>query len=285
MPNQNTKDPVLQKIFRDKRFRMALSHALDRDEMNNLFFLGVCKPRQATVIPQCRFYEPDLEMMYATFEPDKANALLDEMGLKKGADGIRLRPDGKQLAFTILGINLASLGPWPDILEFGAQQWTKILGIKAEAKIIDRPLYTQRYQANDIEVGGWAWGRGLTPLISPTFVFPSTGPVNTPAPLYATWYQSGGKSGEEPPKDSDFRKAMDLYDRYVQEADDAKRLAIGKELIRLSTESLWSIGTVGELPDPVIVKNNMGNVPKQILAEHLLANPANAKPEQWYFKD
>lgn len=283
MPNLNHKDPVLREIFQDRRFRIALSHGLDRDEINEILFLGVCKPRAATVVPGCPFYEEDLQDMYAEYDLDKANALLDEMGLERGADGIRLRPDGKPLAVTITTIELTKYGDWPDIIQMAAEDWKK-LGIKTEAKVLDRSLYQERYRAAQFDIAGWAWGRGFAPLIAPKFVFPFDDLFNS-YPLWGAWYQSGGAEGEEPPADSNARKAQKLYDKYVSEPNPDKRLEIGKELIRLSTESCWAIGTVGEFPLPVIVKNNLENVPEKLLAEHLMATPSNAHPEQFFFKN
>jgi len=40
--------------------------------------------------------EEDKKFM-TEYDPERANELLDEMGLKRGADGIRMRPDGKPL--------------------------------------------------------------------------------------------------------------------------------------------------------------------------------------------
>jgi len=45
--NLNNKDPVLRKIVQDKRFRIAMSLAMNREEINELCYLGMCKePRQ-----------------------------------------------------------------------------------------------------------------------------------------------------------------------------------------------------------------------------------------------
>ncbi|HRR91843.1 MAG TPA: ABC transporter substrate-binding protein, partial [bacterium] len=49
-PNQNVKDPVLKKLFQDRKFRFALSLAINREEINQLVFLGLGKPRQASLI-------------------------------------------------------------------------------------------------------------------------------------------------------------------------------------------------------------------------------------------
>jgi len=46
--NLNHKDPVMQQLFHDPRFRIALSHAVDRREINEISFHGLAKPRQAS---------------------------------------------------------------------------------------------------------------------------------------------------------------------------------------------------------------------------------------------
>jgi peptide/nickel transport system substrate-binding protein len=100
--NQNVKDPVLRKIFEDRRFRQALSIAINRDEIWKLIYLGMGKPRQCSLISGVAFYDPEWEKMWAEYDPKKANELLDKIGLnKRDRDGFRLRPDGKTLALTI----------------------------------------------------------------------------------------------------------------------------------------------------------------------------------------
>lgn len=283
MPNMNHKDPVLREIFEDIRFRTALSIGINRDEINEMVYYGRGKPRAATVVPECPFWEEDLEDYAAEYDVARANALLDEMGLERGSDGIRRRPDGKRLEITLVTLDMQNYGSWVDIVEMSAADWEK-LGIDIEIHVPDRALLEQRWAAGDFDIGGWAWGRGLTPLTAPKFVFPSDSLWN-PGPLYGQWYESGGARGEEPLVGSDVRRAMELYGDYVSEPRPDERLRIGKELIRLSTESLWSIGTIGEIPSPIVVSNRLRNVPATILNEHILQTPTNARPQQFFFAD
>ena len=44
------------------------------------------------------------------------------------------------------------------------------------------------------------------------------------------------------------------------------------------------IGTVGELPQPVVVKNNVRNVPDEVVWDDSLRTPKNSRPEQFFFK-
>jgi peptide/nickel transport system substrate-binding protein len=73
-----------------------MSLAINRDEVNEALFLGLTTPEQA--LPQNVPFvtEADKKFM-AAYDPKGANKFLDEMGLKRGTDGIRLRPDGKKL--------------------------------------------------------------------------------------------------------------------------------------------------------------------------------------------
>ncbi|HPC77171.1 MAG TPA: ABC transporter substrate-binding protein, partial [bacterium] len=130
--NQTVQDPVLRKIFQDVRFRQALSLAINREEINKLFYFGLGKPRQASLISQSPYYDPEWEKAYVEYDLERANKLLDEMGLKKGPDGFRLRPDGKTLAIT-LEFTAFPGATTADVIALIAKYWEK-LGIKVAVK-------------------------------------------------------------------------------------------------------------------------------------------------------
>ncbi|MEL6247471.1 MAG: ABC transporter substrate-binding protein [Cyanobacteria bacterium J06648_16] len=48
--NVNYKDEALREIFSDVRFRQAVSHALEREEMNELVYFGLGTPAHYTAI-------------------------------------------------------------------------------------------------------------------------------------------------------------------------------------------------------------------------------------------
>jgi peptide/nickel transport system substrate-binding protein len=79
-------------FWTDKNVRMALALAIDRKAMaDNLY--GQAGVATNTTIPSI-YKGPDF-----TFDPKKANDLLDAAGWKRGADGIREK-DGKKFAIT-----------------------------------------------------------------------------------------------------------------------------------------------------------------------------------------
>lgn len=77
-----------RKELADLKVRQAIAHAIDKDFVVKTIFLGYAKPSTG-IVPQNapEFYNPAVPT-YA-FDVAKANALLDEAGYPKGADGNR----------------------------------------------------------------------------------------------------------------------------------------------------------------------------------------------------
>jgi len=76
--------------FNDKRVRQAFAHAIDRNALLKVVFLGYGKPATGPVPSSVvNYYSPETRQY--PYDLKKAEALLDEAGLKKGADGKRLK--------------------------------------------------------------------------------------------------------------------------------------------------------------------------------------------------
>ncbi|NVO05669.1 MAG: ABC transporter substrate-binding protein [Rhodoferax sp.] len=71
----------------DRRFRQALLYALDRQAIARDIFAGSAKPATGPISSATRFFDPNIPQ-YA-YDPKKAMALLDAMGLKPDARGNR----------------------------------------------------------------------------------------------------------------------------------------------------------------------------------------------------
>lgn len=280
MPNLNHEDPFLNELFNNKDFRVALSLAINREEINEIGYLGLAEPRAATIIEGCPYYVDGLAELHAQFDPEMANEILDQIGLdKKSKDGYRLNPDGEEIDITILTTDMTLYGPWVDITDLVSRYWSEI-GIKTSYEVLSSTLYSQRRKTTGFDVITWAYGRGLHPLINPVFLFPVLNV--TGAPLYSLWYTSDGEKGVEPP--AEMRELMELYEVYSTTADDDERLAIGKEIVSKSTDNCWIIGSVGEAPTPMVVKNNFRNVPENALYEFILQHITHTHPEQYFIK-
>ena len=97
-------DPEIQKWFANLEFRRALALGIDRDQINEAFFLGLGvtgTPIPADNIPESP--GKDYRQRWATLDVAKANAMLDAVGLKKkDAEGFRMRTDnGERLRLQI----------------------------------------------------------------------------------------------------------------------------------------------------------------------------------------
>jgi peptide/nickel transport system substrate-binding protein len=76
-------------VFADVRVRQAFAHALDRDFIVKNIYFGFAQPAYSTLPASMSDFYDDSVPRYP-FDLARAEALLEEAGLKKGADGLRL---------------------------------------------------------------------------------------------------------------------------------------------------------------------------------------------------
>jgi len=270
-PNQSYPDPKYRELMQNLKFRQALSLAIDRDLINEIAYLGQAIPRSITVVRDSALFQPDIETYYAEYDPEKAKALLDEIPLPVGADGVRTFADGSPLEFIV---ETQDTGASLDNIELVAENW-RDLGLKVTVKSMTRDVYWPRACANEVMIGTWGTDRGLVPMIDPIYQFPFD-ERSWMAPAFGIWYKTAGKEGEEPIPE--LKELMDLYDEYraAVRADD--QLEIGKKIVRLSTERLNVIQTCGMAPGLVVVKNNFYNVQEHHTSDWLIMTPGTMDP-------
>lgn len=282
MFNRTSKDPVLRKIFRDKRFSIAMSLAINRKEVNDSLYYGKGTPCQTTYVPQSRYYEEKFAKAYVEYNPEKANRLLDEMGLKWDKNHeCRLRPDGKELFLTLEGFDTRM---WIPVAEMVKEYWGKV-GLKITIKPTTGELLQIRAPANEIDLGMFCNDRGtdILGVLNPIYFVPVTaGWENTWCPLWGKWYLTNGKAGEEPPEEP--KRLINLWERLKQTMDEDERTRLGKEILQSQAENLWTIGVVGLEPKPVIVSSNMVNYPEEALFGWDIGNMLPFAPETCFFK-
>jgi peptide/nickel transport system substrate-binding protein len=79
--NMSFSDPNYRALFQNLDFRKAMSHAIDRDTLNQVSFLGQGVPRTITVVPESPYYVPELENLNGEYDPELATSLLGGLGL------------------------------------------------------------------------------------------------------------------------------------------------------------------------------------------------------------
>jgi peptide/nickel transport system substrate-binding protein len=275
-------DPEVAKWLTNRDFRRALSMGIDRDQLNEAFFLGI--GTAGSLAPEDGAPDspgPEWRTKWSTHDPKQASALLDKIGLdKKDGEGYRLRTDGKgRLRIEITTVGAAFL-PWTAQMEMVAQQWKQI-GIQADIKETERSLANIKAVNNEHQI--YVWGGGSEDI----YLWPRHDlPVEPNEPfsgsLHAKWYASGGTTGVKP-TDPELMKAMDLL-RAGAGVDLAERNKMAAEIKKLVVDNQWVIGTIGFTPNLRIISNKMGNVPERLAWRARNRTPGSTHPATYYFK-
>ncbi len=286
MGNAYTGDPEIAKLIRNKDFRHALSMGIDRDQLNEAFWLGVGTPGSTAPAPNT-LYSPGAEWnkKWCTLDLKQANDILDKLGLdKKDGEGYRLRADGK----TRLRLEMITVGgqfvPYTAVGEMIKQQWKKI-GVDVDIKETERNLAFGKTAKNEHQIITWANDGSEMLFLFARHALPVDTAESHMGMAYAQWYASNGTQGTKP-DDPEMLRAFDLF-RSAFGMKEEDQIKTAKEIWKIIVEQQWSIGTVGQSPAFMgvrIVKNNMGNVPdRQVNAQHA-RTPYTSGPTTFYFK-
>jgi peptide/nickel transport system substrate-binding protein len=144
----NYPDRGIRRIFQDKRFRQALSIAINREEVNNVVYFGRGVPRQATILPSASYFQDKWAKAWAQYDPARANQMLDEMGLtQKDGDGFRLTFEGKPLQIIINIPATGGASTMTNILELIKEYWGNV-GVNVLIKPIDATLWREQSGLN-----------------------------------------------------------------------------------------------------------------------------------------
>ncbi len=282
--NTTHKDPVLRGIFGDVRFREAMSLAINREEIKELVYLGQAEPMQATPAePLTVTFVTEEQLGHMIdYDPERANALLDEMGLEDAdGDGVRERPDGKPLVVRLVYSNQGA----PVKLHELVRDYWGAVGVRVDLKEVTSDEYRASANNNDLDVTVWKNDGTSGPTISQDVsrLVPPFGDYFNPGTgfAWAVWKRSGGKEGIEPP--DAVKKLWDLAEAFIQlplGSPDSGR--VGAEIVGIHVENLWKIGTVGNILGPVYRRNDLENF-KPFSAktfDYYWAYPF--RPKQWY---
>lgn len=280
--NQNHSDPVKRQILTDKRFRFACSYAIDREEIIELIFLGQSEPAQIGPLRGRADFHEELWTTAIEYDPDRANQLLDEMGLdKRDSEGFRLGPDGKRVSFTI--ITYPAVKSWEQTGEIISQKHWRNVGLDVSLRVLDRTLWTETWQSaqHDINITNTSLGLGIDSNHRWVPIGKGWGTIY--GSLWAEWYMTDGAEGEEPPED--VKEMIAIWEEIEVTVDREERLALFEQILDWRAETLYGIGVCPRPPMLVPVTNNTYNVPNQFLNSwsHGIFGPMN--PCQFFFKE
>jgi len=257
--NWHTEDPVKKEIFANRDFKAGLSHAINRQEIIDAVYQGEGTALGVSPRPGTELYHEELATMYTEYNVDLANEFLDKAGYAdRNSEGIRLGPDGNPISFTV-ELTRAEGPEWPDVMELVKGYWREV-GIDVTLKEQDRSIQEERRTALlwdcsiFVAFGG---APDINVFLDPRFYFPHHG--DECAQLWATWYESGGTEGEEPP--APVKQQMELYDQLLETVSFDKQVELFRQILDIAVEMFYGIGILLLNETYAVVKNNFYNVP------------------------
>ncbi|MCW5729671.1 MAG: ABC transporter substrate-binding protein [Alphaproteobacteria bacterium] len=217
----------------DKRFRQALMYAIDRNFINERIWFGNGKVPNGPVASGTRFHAADMKPY--PYDPKKAEALLDEMGLKRGADGSRVT-----LSLIPPPINES----WRRMAEYVKQSLQRV-GVNVNLEPMDSAAWIQRVSN---------WDYQLTLNRTQQFGDPAVGVART---YISTNIRKGvmfnNTMGYQNPK------VDELFSRAAAATSDADRQAMYTEVQKILAEDMPVVWLL-EVKTPTLYNNRFKNI-------------------------
>ena len=267
-------DQYIAGLMKDRRFRMAMAYATDFEEIQQTMFqgMGVIRgytPSRGTLYSCEECHEPEFQTMALKAKLEKANELLDELGLKKDADGKRLRADNGEPLVLHWEVREGFVTYTLPVTEVAIRNWAKVgvggtfLVARTGASTI---MQNEGYMFVDTTGGAhnpWQNCGPIIPCANWSFNFPQFG----------RYYFNSGTQGINvdrsemlnPEGKNQLLRLQQILDEGKQYTmTDPKRIALGKEVFQIHTSEVFSVPTVGETPmfkGVFPTNNNLKNVP------------------------
>jgi len=290
-------DEGIRDLLRDTNFRKGLSVAMDRERIIDVAWGGIGTPQQSTISPQSwHFASPEGQAVFeewqqadAEYDPEKAMEYFEAANFTdQDGDGWRDLPSGEPFQLVI------DMTGWArDEIETPAAETFRenlmAVGVNCaplnmvsgtpESSLREKESTFMLRGCHASEVDIWTY---------PDWIFPlrGGGEGSRSWPMEGKWRQTGGAEGWEPEPGSPAAKLQALYDEGMAEPTVAGRHEIVWEAIRIHIEEgPFTLGAAGDQPMPVVVKDNVHNVPEYgILGPWAPGSPGNTNPPQYWIE-
>jgi len=251
--NWDVEDPELREIFRSDRFREAMEYTVDRHRiLEDVYNTLAIIPGTPVLPANTAFYNPEIESIMRPYDPAKAKAILDELGIvDRNGDGIRELPNGRPFEITLTAA--VNVQPHNDIAVILKNEWEE-LGIPTHLQLISNTLVGQRRSAGEFEAIVEAFGNQPDPQLRKAIWQPGRA-------LYY-WHRSTMDENQEPVLENmvDWeRRLFELFELGEVEMDPAQRKAYYDEYQAIYAEKLPVI-FIAKGMELEAVNNRVGNV-------------------------
>jgi len=272
-PNLNYAEPVWQAVLREPNVRRALSMAIDREEINEILYVGMATPSNNTVRPESPLYKGEYRTKYTHLDYKEANRILDKVrftmpdgkegGLnKRNGRGVRLLPDGRPMIIVLETAGEST--EETDVLRLVADSWKKI-GVELVTRPQTREILRGRIYSGETMMTIWS---GLENSLPDARSNPAELACLSQSvlwcPKFGQYRETGGKSGEPIPASlAVVQELSDLAERWSQTADCREQERIWHRMLQIHTDFQYTIGVVTGVKQPVVVSSRLKNVPTE----------------------
>jgi peptide/nickel transport system substrate-binding protein len=263
-PNLNANDPVWRALFRDLRFRQALSLGIDREAINQFLYFGLGFAANNTILPQSPLWQDELGTHCTAYDPEAANKLLDEAGLdKRNSDGLRLLPDGRPLELVVETAGEDT--EQSDVLELIRDQW-QALGFRIHTKPSEREVLDNRVFAGEALMSiFFGIDNGVPTATLPPSMYAPTSQGDQPQwPKWAQFYETKGSAGEAPDL-PEAKRLMELYDTWRGATTEEVQTQTWAEMLKLYASQCYTIGLVAGVQQPIAARKTLRNLPTEAI--------------------
>lgn len=318
--NRDIPDEKYRELYRNAQFKRAMSHGLDRATIQRVVYFNTGILTTGTMSPKAIEFNVNDEGRevfaawrdsYIEYDPDKANALLDEIGLLDvDNDGYREFPDGSKLEVRV-DISATATPDGLKVLEIAQQTWQAI-GLNIIINQMPLAELEQFWNAGNGSIRtDWEVGDGPNFWVFPSWVIPNEPTRWAPLAGNRLAVQGTPRATSEaelspwertPPRYNDSERELmgesiwqlqDIYQRALFEPDVMTRHQMAWEIARIHREEgPFFIGCVANTPTLEFVSNRLMNVPTHAqLATGgfsfpgIIPHPGLWNPETYSFTD
>jgi peptide/nickel transport system substrate-binding protein len=269
--NLTVNDPEKRKLFNLRDFRIAMSHAIDREEINQAIYAGLSEPWQAAPRRESIFFDEQMAKQFTNYDVELVNELLDKIGLtSRDKQGYRKLAGGRTLRLrtpVISNIDAAML----DTVELVRMHLARV-GIRLDLQIVDRTLQVARRDAGEYDLLPWKGDGGLGVLDDPRYYFPYN-IESTWAPGWVAWSANPeSRKAVRPPVP--VRRQIGLWRELLSNSDPVVQTQLMREILQIARDEFYVIGIVLPLDNAVIVNQTLRNTPQRQVQAWTYPTPA-----------
>jgi len=138
--------------MQDPKVRLAISHAIDRQQLVDKILDGYGTPG-STIIPPT-YSTLHIDPGTQTYDPALANQILDEAGYAMGPDGVRVGPDGVPMKYRLF-VRTDSDSSVKSGEYF--KSYLAAIGIEADIKPVDENALFEIIGRGEFDMFEWGW--------------------------------------------------------------------------------------------------------------------------------